>query len=104
MDGWRKSTYSDANGGQCVEAAGGHGSVLVRDTADRDGATLTASAEAWQRFTDSLKSPPKLTGRHGLHSPWLPPSARRGAPVRNQQHPRPFPPARVVRRRRLQRR
>jgi hypothetical protein len=55
MDGWRKSTYSDANGGQCVEAAGGHGSVLVRDTADRDGATLTASAEAWQRFTDSLK-------------------------------------------------
>ena len=55
MDGWRKSTYSDANGGQCVEAASGHGSVLVRDTADRHGGTLTLSAEAWQRFTDSLK-------------------------------------------------
>ena len=23
MDGWRKSTYSDANGGQCVETASG---------------------------------------------------------------------------------
>ena len=55
MDGWRKSTYSDANGGQCVEAASGRGSVLVRDTTDRDGGTLTLSAEAWQTFTDTLK-------------------------------------------------
>jgi hypothetical protein len=55
MDGWRKSTYSDASGGQCVETASGHGSVLVRDTAHRDGGTLTLSAEAWQRFTDALK-------------------------------------------------
>jgi hypothetical protein len=55
MDGWRKSTYSDANGGQCVEAASGHGFVLVRDTADRDGGTPTLSAEAWQRFADTLK-------------------------------------------------
>jgi uncharacterized protein DUF397 len=55
MDGWRKSTYSDANGGQCIETTSGHGSVLVRDTADRDGETLTLSAEAWQRFTDTLK-------------------------------------------------
>lgn len=55
MDGWRKSTYSDANGGQCVEAASGHGSVLVRDTTDRDGGTLTLSAEAWQTFTHTLK-------------------------------------------------
>jgi hypothetical protein len=55
MDGWRKSTYSDANGGQCLETAIDHGSVLVRDTADRDGRTLTLSAQAWQRFTDTLK-------------------------------------------------
>jgi hypothetical protein len=55
MDGWRKSTYSDANGGQCVEAASGHGTVLVRDTTDRDGGILTLGATAWQRFTDSLK-------------------------------------------------
>ena len=55
MDGWRKSTYSDANGGQCVEAASGHGSVLVRDTTDRAGGTLTLSTEAWQTFTNTLK-------------------------------------------------
>jgi hypothetical protein len=55
MDGWRKSTYSDANGGQCVEAASGQGSVLVRDTTDREGGTLKLSADAWQKFTDSLK-------------------------------------------------
>ena len=56
MDGWRKSTYStDANGGQCVEAATAHGLVLVRDTTDRNGATLSVTAAAWQRFTGALK-------------------------------------------------
>jgi hypothetical protein len=54
MDGWRKSSYSDGNGGQCVEvAAAGH--VMVRDTADRDGATLTLTPAAWQAFTGTLK-------------------------------------------------
>ena len=55
MGDWRKSSYSDGNGGACVEAASGHGSVLVRDTTDRDGGTLTLSAKAWQTFTDTLK-------------------------------------------------
>ena len=55
MDGWRKSTYSDANGGQCVETASDHGSVLVRDTTDRDGGTLAFSAETWQTFVTGLK-------------------------------------------------
>lgn len=55
MGDWRKSSYSDGNGGACVEASSGHGSVLVRDTTDRDGGTLTLSAEAWQTFTDTLK-------------------------------------------------
>jgi hypothetical protein len=55
MDGWRKSTYSDGNGGQCVETASGDGVVLVRDTANREGGTLTFSAEAWRAFTSALK-------------------------------------------------
>ena len=55
MDGWRKSTYSDANGGQCVEAASGHGSVLVRDTTDRDGVTLAFPVQAWERLIASLR-------------------------------------------------
>ena len=55
MDGWRKSTYSDGNGGSCVETASVGGVILVRDTTDRDGATLSVPAAAWQRFADTLK-------------------------------------------------
>jgi Domain of unknown function (DUF397) len=55
MGDWRKSTYSSANGGQCVETASAGGVILVRDTTDRDGATLSVPAAAWQRFTDALK-------------------------------------------------
>jgi hypothetical protein len=55
MEGWRKSTYSDGNGGNCVETASGHGMILIRDTADRDGQTLTFTAEAWRTFAAKLK-------------------------------------------------
>lgn len=48
---WRKSTYSDANGGQCVETGSDSGVIMVRDTTDRDGETLTFGAEAWRVFT-----------------------------------------------------
>ena len=55
MEGWRKSSYSDGNGGNCVETADRDGMVLVRDTTDRDGTTLSVPTAAWQRFTDALK-------------------------------------------------
>jgi hypothetical protein len=55
MGDWRKSTYSDATGGQCVETASDSGVILVRDTTDRDGGTLAFAADAWQRFTSGLK-------------------------------------------------
>lgn len=55
MGQWRKSTYSDANGGDCVETATEDAVVLVRDSADRDGAVLGFSSEAWTAFTDSLR-------------------------------------------------
>jgi len=29
--------------------------ILVRDTTDRDGATLTFAAETWERFTAALR-------------------------------------------------
>jgi hypothetical protein len=47
MGVWRKSTYSDGNGGDCVELASDAGAILVRDTTNRDGATLTFTARAW---------------------------------------------------------
>jgi hypothetical protein len=52
---WRKSSYSGANGGQCVEVASAEG-VAVRDTTDREGVTLQFSAEAWQQFTRRLRA------------------------------------------------
>ena len=54
MDGWRKSSYSDGNGGQCVEVNTATG-VMVRDTADRDGVTLAFTPQAWQQFTAALR-------------------------------------------------
>ena len=52
---WRKSSYSGANGGDCVEVASAEG-VAVRDTTDREGVTLEFGAEAWQQFTGRLRS------------------------------------------------
>jgi hypothetical protein len=54
MGEWRKSTYSGANGGDCVEVTSSD-VVMVRDTTDRRGAVLAVSMGAWQRFTASLK-------------------------------------------------
>jgi hypothetical protein len=51
---WRKSSYSDTNG-NCVEAASADGTVMARDTTDRDGGTLAVPAEAWRAFTNRLK-------------------------------------------------
>jgi hypothetical protein len=52
---WRKSTKS-GNSGNCVEASAARtGRVLVRDTANREGAVLAVPAGAWQAFTDRLK-------------------------------------------------
>ncbi|MBQ1020771.1 DUF397 domain-containing protein [Micromonospora sp. D93] len=48
---WRKSTKSGGNGGNCVEVADNlPGVVLVRDTKDRDGGTLTFNLQSWRGF------------------------------------------------------
>ena len=52
---WRKSSYSNAQGGSCVETATGDGVILVRDTTDREGFTLSVPATVWARFTASLR-------------------------------------------------
>jgi hypothetical protein len=54
MDEWRKSSYSDGNGGQCVEVASAEG-VMIRDTTDRDGVALSVPAGAWQAFLDTIR-------------------------------------------------
>jgi Domain of unknown function (DUF397) len=51
---WRKSSFSSANGGACVEVASSDG-VTVRDTTDREGGTLSIPADAWTRFLANFK-------------------------------------------------
>jgi hypothetical protein len=46
---WRKSSAS--NSGDCVQVAVGRGWVLIRDSANRDGAVLRFSPAAWSAFT-----------------------------------------------------
>lgn len=48
---WRKSTYSGGTGGNCVEVGHTARHVLVRDTQDREGRTLSVPAQAWEAFT-----------------------------------------------------
>jgi hypothetical protein len=40
------------NAGNCVEVGQ---QVAVRDSADREGATLTFTPQAWTKFLDSLR-------------------------------------------------
>jgi Domain of unknown function (DUF397) len=48
---WRKSTYSGANGGDCVEVAStGQSLVAVRDSKDPNGPNLAFSPPMWQSF------------------------------------------------------
>lgn len=47
---WFTSSYSGAEGGQCVEVAVSPGTVQVRDSKDTAGPTLAFSASEWAAF------------------------------------------------------
>ena len=54
---WRKSTYSNANGGDCIEVADGFpGAVPVRDSKDPQGPALTFTPHAWSAFVADIKA------------------------------------------------
>ena len=53
---WRKSSYSTAQGNECVEVADGFpGVVPVRDSKVPEGAALVVPAAAWSAFVESVK-------------------------------------------------
>jgi hypothetical protein len=53
---WRKSSYSGANGGNCVEVALSLPSVVaVRDSKDRTGSVLVFTRDGWQQFTAAVR-------------------------------------------------
>ncbi|MFI2030320.1 DUF397 domain-containing protein [Streptomyces buecherae] len=60
MHRWVKSSYSGAQGGQCVEWAPDHAAIArvvpVRDSKDPHGPTLTFQPAAWTAFITSIKA------------------------------------------------
>ncbi|HWM37264.1 MAG TPA: DUF397 domain-containing protein [Streptomyces sp.] len=53
---WRKSRYSNGDGGDCVEVADGvSGAVPVRDSKQPDGSVLVFPADDWTAFVAAVK-------------------------------------------------
>lgn len=54
---WRKSSYSNEDGGDCVEIAEGIPNVTpVRDSKDPEGPTLLFPTAAWSAFVAGVKA------------------------------------------------
>lgn len=54
---WFKSSYSNNNGGNCLEVAPGFpGVVPVRDSKDPDGPLLVFPSPAWRAFVRAVRS------------------------------------------------
>jgi len=56
---WRKSSFSNAAGGDCVEVGPTADAVLVRDTKNRSAGTLAFAATAWHALTATLADQPR---------------------------------------------
>ncbi|WP_425589225.1 DUF397 domain-containing protein [Streptomyces siamensis] len=57
MATWRKSSYSGASGGDCLEVADGHSTLVpVRDSKNPDGPVLVFPAPAWAAFVGEVKA------------------------------------------------
>ena len=54
---WRKASYSNGNGGDCVEVAGHDGECwAVRDSKDPNGPVLMCSQQEWAAFTAGVRA------------------------------------------------
>jgi hypothetical protein len=53
---WRKSTYSNGTGGNCVEVADLPNGRAVRDSKRREGPVLMFTTDAWQAFVRGIKA------------------------------------------------
>lgn len=54
---WRKSSFSNPNGNQCVEVAFGQGVVGLRDSKNPDGPRLVFDPGRWLAFTTAVRLP-----------------------------------------------
>ncbi|ANZ18836.1 DUF397 domain-containing protein [Streptomyces noursei] len=57
---WIKSSYSDANGGNCIEFSPGHSLthalVPLRDSKLPHGPVITVPVAGWSSFVDAVKN------------------------------------------------
>ncbi|MCX3060798.1 DUF397 domain-containing protein [Streptomyces beihaiensis] len=54
---WRASSYSNSDGGNCVEVSDDFPAVVpVRDSKNAHGPALVFEAAAWSSFVDSVKA------------------------------------------------
>ena len=53
---WRKSTYSNGTGGECVEVADLPGGRAVRDSKHPEGPILVFTSDAWRTFVQGIES------------------------------------------------
>jgi hypothetical protein len=73
---WRKSTYSNGTGGNCVEVADLPNGQAVRDSKHPQGPILVFATDQWRAFV------------HGIQAGSLPlglPDARSGEPAGHQR-------------------
>ncbi|NJP99026.1 DUF397 domain-containing protein [Streptomyces zingiberis] len=57
LTGWRKSSYSNSDGGSCLEVLDGHpAGVPVRDSKNPDGPALLVPAPGWSAFVTAVKT------------------------------------------------
>jgi hypothetical protein len=54
--GWRKSSYSGSNGGNCIEVAARADAMAVRDSKDPQGPVLIIWPRDWRQFTSQIKA------------------------------------------------
>ncbi|WP_055714164.1 DUF397 domain-containing protein [Streptomyces torulosus] len=55
---WHKSSHSGGSGGDCLEVADGHPTLVpVRDSKTPLGPALVFRAEAWSMFVEDVKQP-----------------------------------------------
>ncbi|MFH8628502.1 DUF397 domain-containing protein [Streptomyces lydicus] len=61
LTGWRKSSYSGAEGGSCLEVLDGHpAGVPVRDSKNPHGPAVVFPVAAWRAFIGAVKDSPTV--------------------------------------------
>ena len=68
---WRKSSYSNGTGGNCVEVADLPGGRAVRDSKHPEGPVLVLTRDAWRAFLQGIESRRLCTELEPGHDPSL---------------------------------